>query len=50
MPESTIERSPRFYARVAGVIYLSAMALSIFSQMFVLNRLIVPGDAHARLR
>src|SRR5215831_2804665 len=47
MPESTIERSPLFYARVAGAIYLSAMALSIFSQMFVLNRLIVPGDAHA---
>jgi hypothetical protein len=47
MPESTFERSPLFYARVAGAIYLSAMALSIFSQMFVLNRLIVPGDAHA---
>jgi Domain of unknown function (DUF4386) len=47
MPTATIERSPLFYARVAGVIYLSAMALSIFSQVFVLDRLVVQGDARA---
>jgi Domain of unknown function (DUF4386) len=47
MQTGTVERSPLFYARVAGVIYLSAMALSIFSQVFVLDRLIVQGDARA---
>jgi hypothetical protein len=41
------ERSPVFYARVAGFIYLFAMALGIFSQSFVLDRLVVNGDAAA---
>jgi hypothetical protein len=41
------ERPPLFYARVAGFIYLFAMALGIFSQMFVLGRIVVPGDAAA---
>jgi hypothetical protein len=41
------ERPPLFYARVAGFIYLFAMALGIFSQVFVLGRLVVPGDAAA---
>ena len=47
MTTATVQRSPLFYARLAGVIYLSAMALSIFSQMFVLDRLVVQGDARA---
>jgi hypothetical protein len=47
MPMGTVERSPLFYARVAGVIYLSAMALSIFSQVVVLGRLVVEGDVRA---
>ena len=42
-----LERPPLFYARVAGFIYLFAMALGIFSQVFVLGRIIVPGDAAA---
>lgn len=37
---STQERSQIFYARVAGVIYLTAMALSIFSQVYVLNKIV----------
>jgi hypothetical protein len=41
------ERPPLFYARVAGFIYLFAMALGIFSQVFVLGRIVVPGDAAA---
>jgi hypothetical protein len=41
------ERSPVFYARIAGFIYLFAMALGIFSQSFVLDRLVVSGDAAA---
>jgi Domain of unknown function (DUF4386) len=43
------ERSPLFYARVAGVIYLVAMALGIFSQSFVLGQL-VATDAAATAR
>jgi hypothetical protein len=41
------ERPPLFYARVAGFIYLFAMVLGIFSQVFVLGRVVVPGDAAA---
>lgn len=41
------ERSPQFYARVAGCIYLVAMAVSIFSQSYVLGRIVVPGSAAA---
>ena len=37
-------RSPLFYARLAGFIYLLAMALGIFSQVYVLGR-IVDDDA-----
>jgi hypothetical protein len=39
-------RPPLFYARVAGFIYLLAMALGIFSQGYVLGRLV--GDDAAR--
>src|ERR1700688_2076859 len=42
-----LERSPVFYARVAGFIYLFAMALALFSQSFVLGKIVVPGDAAA---
>src|SRR5262249_57055415 len=35
-------RPPLFYARLAGFIYLLAMALGIFSQAYVLGRLV--GD------
>src|SRR5262249_32308583 len=41
------ERSPQFYARVAGTIYLVAMALGIYSTMVIMGRLIVPGDVAA---
>ena len=41
------ERPPVFYARVAGWIYLVAMAVSIFSQSYVLGRIVVSGDAAA---
>lgn len=54
MPRPTIarrqERSPVFYARVAGSIYLIAMALSMFTQVYVPGRVIVPGDAAATAR
>lgn len=44
------ERTPLFYARVAGFIYLFAMALSILSQMLILDRIVVNGDAAATAR
>jgi hypothetical protein len=44
---NALERSPAFYARVAGFIYLFAMALAIFSQSFVLGGIIVSGNAAA---
>ena len=47
MQATSRERSPLFYARVAGSIYLFAMALGIFSQSYILDRLIVSGNAAA---
>ena len=47
MATAPVERSPLFYARVAGFIYLFAMALSILSQMLILDRIVVDGDAGA---
>src|SRR5262245_31511769 len=44
------DRSPLFYARLAGSIYLAAMALSMFTQMYVPSRITVPGDAAATAR
>jgi len=41
------DRAPVFYARIAGFIYLFAMALGIFNQSFVLDRVVVDGDAAA---
>jgi hypothetical protein len=36
-----------FYARVAGTIYLVAMALSMFTQVYVPGRIVVAGDVAA---
>ena len=47
MATNADERSPLFYARLAGAIYLIAMALGIFSQVVVLGRIVVPGDTAA---
>lgn len=47
MATEAFERPPLFYARVVGFIYLAAMALGIFSQMFILGRIVVPGDVAA---
>jgi hypothetical protein len=44
MAAKALERSPVFYARVAGFIYLFAMALGIFSQSIVLGGIIVLSD------
>jgi Domain of unknown function (DUF4386) len=44
---ATAARSPIFYARVAGVIYLTAMALSMFTQVYVPAHIVVRGDVAA---
>jgi hypothetical protein len=50
MVASTVERSPLFYARLAGTIYLVAMALSMFTQVYVPAQVLVAGDAAATAR
>ena len=50
MAGNRAERPAVFYARVAGFIYLFAMALGIFSQSFVLDHIVVTGDAAATAR
>src|SRR5947208_12714548 len=41
------ETSPRFKARITGVLYLLTMLTGIFAQGFVSERLVVSGDAAA---
>jgi Domain of unknown function (DUF4386) len=41
---SSIERSPQFYARLAGVLYLAIILLGAFGELGVRGALIVPGD------
>jgi hypothetical protein len=41
------EISPQVYARIGGALYLAIIALGIFGQIFVRERLVVPGDAAA---
>ncbi len=43
----TIESSPQYYARIAGVLYLIIIVLGIFGEMFVRAKLIVAGNATA---
>jgi hypothetical protein len=45
-----LERSPLFYARVVGCIYLAAMASSMFTQVYVPGKIVVPGDVAATAR
>lgn len=41
----TIETSPKFYARIAGALYLVIIIGGSISELFIRNKLIVPGDA-----
>jgi hypothetical protein len=47
MMEQIAETSPRFKARIAGVLYLLAMLTGIFAQGFVSGSLVVDRDAAA---
>ena len=45
MINRTAERTPNFYARVAGLLYLLLITFNAFDVVYVLYRIIVPGDA-----
>jgi hypothetical protein len=45
--DQTMETSPQVYARIGGVLYLMVIALGLFAEGFVSNKLIVSGDATA---
>ena len=47
MAHLRIEDSPQRYARLAGVLYLAIIVLGAFSEGFVTNRLVTPGNAAA---
>jgi hypothetical protein len=50
MDDWTIETHPRAYARVAGAIYLLIILFGGFSEGYVMNTLVVSGDAAATTR
>lgn len=45
-----LDQAPRAYARIAGLLYLVVIVTGLFSQMFVQQALVAPGDAAATLR
>jgi hypothetical protein len=47
MKDLTIESSPQVYARIAGAIYLLIIVFGGFSEGYVMNTLVVAGDAAA---
>lgn len=47
MAIKSIETAPQFYAHCTGLLYLAVIVLGVFSEGFVLNKLITSGDASA---
>lgn len=43
----TREASPQVISRIGGVLYLIIIVIGVFGEMFVRNRIVVPGDAAA---
>lgn len=50
MESQTAERSPQFYARLAGWLYLSMVPLGIFGILYIPLNFIVAGDAAATVQ
>lgn len=44
---SSFDRSPQRYARIAGVLYLAIILLGMFGELYVRGTLVVSGDATA---
>jgi hypothetical protein len=47
MRNHSVETSPQVYARIGGALYLIIIALGIFAQVFVRDRIVVSGDPAA---
>lgn len=47
MPGDARDASPRAYARIGGLLYVFIIVAASFAELYVRNRLIVPGDAAA---
>jgi hypothetical protein len=47
MAKSSHYRSPQFYARLCGALYLYIIVAGVFAELFVRSRLVVSGDAVA---
>lgn len=47
MKPKNFESSPQFYARIAGLLYLVIILMGLFAEVFVRNKLFIPGDATA---
>lgn len=47
MADRSIENSPQMYARLAGVLYLTVIALGMFAEGYVVNTMTVSGDMTA---
>lgn len=45
MVDASVRRSPQFYARTAGLLYLYIIAAGTFAEVFVRGRLVRTGDA-----
>ncbi|MBV9988077.1 MAG: DUF4386 domain-containing protein [Chitinophagaceae bacterium] len=41
------QNSPKVYARTAGALYLVLIVVGLFAEVFVRNRLVVPGNSNA---
>lgn len=47
MSENPIEKAPQRFARIGGVLYLIIIALGLYGEMFIRERVIISGDAAA---
>lgn len=45
MSENPIEKSPQLFARLGGALYLIIIALGLYGEMFIRDRVIASGDA-----